>query len=89
SEQPELRQLQAQVLGTVDREQQQELIRQMERHTFEQAYFLFLYKPIRLYAVNKAVKFMPYATGLLSFTDASVTDQHWSVREEVETAGKK
>jgi peptide/nickel transport system substrate-binding protein len=55
-EQPELRRLYEQVLQTVDREQQQGLIRQMERHTSEHAYFLFLYNPIKLYAVNKAVE---------------------------------
>ena len=55
-EQPALRQLDAQVLGTVDRERQQALIRQMERHTRDQAYFLFLYNPILLYATNNAVR---------------------------------
>ena len=82
SEQPELRQLYAQVFGSVDREQQQALIRQMERHNREQAYFLFLYNPIQLYAVNKAVQFVPYVSPLLNLTETSVTDQHWSVRKE-------
>jgi len=82
-EPPKLRQLYAQVLGTVDREQQQRLIRQMERHTHEQAYFLFLYNPIQLYAVNKDVKFIP-SVNRLDLTGISVTDQHWSVREEAE-----
>ena len=81
-----LRQLYEQALGTVDREQQQRLIRQMERHTSEQASFLFLYNPIQLYAVNKDVKFIP-SVNRLDFTGISVTDQHWSVREE--TGGQK
>ncbi|MBI3457334.1 MAG: hypothetical protein HY002_16270, partial [Candidatus Rokubacteria bacterium] len=80
SEQPELRALYAQALRTVDPDRQQALIRQMEQHTAEQAYLLFLYNPIQLYAVNKAVRFVPYVNGLLSFVEASVTDQHWSVR---------
>jgi peptide/nickel transport system substrate-binding protein len=80
-EQPELRRLYEQVLQTVDREQQQGLIRQMERHTSEQAYFLFLYNPIKLYAVNKAVEFVPYVSGVLKLDKTSVTDQHWSVRK--------
>jgi len=80
-EQPALRQLYEQVLRTVDREQQQGLIRQMERHTHEQAYFLFLYKPIQLYAVNKAVAFMPYATWF-NLAETSVTEQHRSVRKQ-------
>jgi ABC-type transport system substrate-binding protein len=45
SEQPELRQLYAEALRTTDREQQQGVIRQMERHIRDQAYFLFLYNP--------------------------------------------
>lgn len=80
-EEPELRQLYEQVLATVDREKQQRLIRQMERHTADQAYFLFLYNPIKVYAVNKAVKFVPYANTILHLAETSVTDQHWSVRK--------
>jgi peptide/nickel transport system substrate-binding protein len=78
---PELRRLYAQVLRTVDWEHQQALIRQMERHTHDQAYFLFLYNPIKLYAVNKAVEFVPYVNTTLNLTETSVTEQHWSVRQ--------
>jgi peptide/nickel transport system substrate-binding protein len=81
-EQPELRQLYEQVLGTVDREQQQALIHQMERHTRDQAYFLFLYNPIKLYAVNKAVEFVPYVSTTLTFDATGVTAEHWSVRKQ-------
>jgi peptide/nickel transport system substrate-binding protein len=80
-EQPELRQLYEQVLRTVDPGSQQVLIRQMERHTRDQAYFLFLYDPIELYAVNKAVTFVPYVNGALKLAETGVTDQHWSVRQ--------
>jgi peptide/nickel transport system substrate-binding protein len=80
SEQPELRQLNAQVLRTTDRVQQQAVIRQMERHTRDQAYFLFLYHPIQLYAVNKAVAFVPYVN-MLNLAETTVTEQHWSVRK--------
>ena len=79
---PSLHQLREHVLRTVDREQQQQLIRQMERHTVEQAYFLFLYNPIQLYAVNRAVEFGPSVTTLLNLDEAAVTEQHWSVRRE-------
>jgi peptide/nickel transport system substrate-binding protein len=81
-EQPILRQLYEQVLRTVDGEQQQTVIRQMERHTHDQAYFLFLYNPLQLYAVNKAVEFVPYVTTILKLAETSVTDQHWSVRKQ-------
>jgi len=80
-EQPELRQLRDQVLGTVDRAQQQALIRQMERHTRDHAYFLFLYNPIKLYAVNKAVTFVPHIYSLY-LAETAVTEQHWSIRKQ-------
>jgi peptide/nickel transport system substrate-binding protein len=82
SAKPELRQLYAQVFRTVDREHQQALIRQIERHTHDQAYFLFLYNPIKLYAVNKAVEFVPYVTATFYLVETSVTAQHWSVRKQ-------
>ncbi len=78
---PELRQLYAQALEAVDGERQQALIRQMEQQTRDQAYFLFLYNPIQLYAVNKAVEFVPHVTTLLTLAETSATDQHWSVRK--------
>src|SRR5215831_18567707 len=79
-----LHQLDDAVIRTVDREQQQALIRQMERHTHDQAYFLFLYNPIQLYAVNKTVTFVPYVT-MLNLAETSVTEQHWSVRKQKAT----
>jgi ABC-type transport system substrate-binding protein len=80
-EQPELRQLYEQALHMVDQQQQQGIIRQMERHTHDQAYFLFLYNPIALYAVNEGVEFVPYVTGNLILAETRVNDQHWSVRQ--------
>jgi len=79
-EQPALRQLYEQVLGTVDRDKQRVIYQQMERHTRDQAYFLFLYNPVQLYAVNKDVRFVPYVSNL-NFLESSVTDRHWSVRK--------
>ena len=79
-EQPALRQLYEQVLQTVDREKQRAIFQQMERHTSEQAYFIFLYNPVQLYAVNKGVQFVPYVSNL-SFAETSVSDRHWSVRK--------
>ncbi len=80
-EEEELRQLYEQVLRTVEEERQQQVIREMERYTHDQAYFLFLYNPIRLYAVNKAVEFVPYVN-MLNLAETSVTEQHWSVRKQ-------
>ena len=85
TEQPELRRLYDETLGTVDHAKQQDLLRRMERHTHEQAYFLFLYNPVRLHAVNRGVKYVPY-NGWTRLAETSVTDQHWSVRR---SDGKK
>jgi peptide/nickel transport system substrate-binding protein len=79
-EPPELRRLYEEVLRTVDRDKQTALTQQMERLSRDQAYFLFLYNPVGLSAVNKAVAFVPYVTGSLSLAETSVSDQHWSVR---------
>ena len=79
-EAPELRELYEQTLGTVDREEQGELIRRMERHTSEQAYFLFLYNSIRLFAVNRAVQYVPHVALEINLFDISVTEGHWSIR---------
>jgi peptide/nickel transport system substrate-binding protein len=81
-EQPELHQLYTQALGTVDREQQQVLSHQMEQYTRDQAYFLFLYNPIKLYAVNKAVEFVPYVSTILALDATGVLAEHWSVRKQ-------
>jgi peptide/nickel transport system substrate-binding protein len=81
NEPPELHRLYEQVLRTVDREPQRLLLQQMERYTHDHALFLFLYNPIDLYAVNKAVAFVPYQTGILNLTETSVTEEHWSVRK--------
>lgn len=85
-EEPELRRLYEGILSTVDREQQVRLLRQMERHTRDQAYFLFLYNPIQLFAANKAVAFVPYVTTLLKLDATSVTEQHWSRRKQKASA---
>lgn len=66
----------------MDRNKQQELSRQLERHIHDQAYFLFLYNPIPLYAVNKAVEFIPHVDTAFILAETAVTDQHWSVPKE-------
>ena len=76
---PTLKRLDYEALSTVDPERQKALIRQMERHTHEQAYFLFLYSPIQVYAVNRNVKFVPYATTILNLGEAAPTAEHWSL----------
>jgi hypothetical protein len=75
-------QLSAPALCTVDEERQQRVISQMERHSRDHASFLFLYNPISLYAVNKAVEFVPHMATLLGLTEVAVTEPHWPVRQQ-------
>ena len=88
TEQPELRRRYQELLWTVDRDRQRVVIRQMEQHTRDQAYFLFLYNLVQLYAVNKAVEFVPHPSGAFSLAETTVTEQHWSVREAQKGAGE-
>ena len=81
SEKPELRRLLTEVINTRDRERQKVLIGQMEQHTYEQAYFLFLYAQLQLHAINKEVTFTPHPGGLIDLVELTVTKQHWSVRK--------
>jgi peptide/nickel transport system substrate-binding protein len=77
---PEVRQLYDQVLRTVEPAKQEAVIQQLERSAHDGAYFLFLYQPIGLFAVNKAVRLVPSVGNPLQFAETSVTDQHWSLR---------
>jgi len=65
---------------TRTRLKQRAIFQQIERHTRDQAYFLFLYNPVQLYAVNRGVDFVPYVANL-TFTETSVSDQHLSVQK--------
>jgi peptide/nickel transport system substrate-binding protein len=64
-ESTELRRLHDRSLRTVDRGEQESLIREMERLASEQGLFLFLYQPIDLVAVKKNVTYTPYPTFLV------------------------
>lgn len=89
-EAPVFDRLYAELIGTRDRHRHLALVRQMERHIRDQAYFLFLYAPLELYAVNKAVWFTPRAGGnmTLDLTGLAVTDEHWSVRRQKATMAR-
>ena len=50
--------------------------------THDHVYFLFLYNPIQLFAVNKAVEFVPHVTTLLKLVGTGVTEEHWAVRKQ-------
>ena len=61
-------------------EKQAEKMRKMAQYLYSNAYFLFIYSPITLYAVNKDVNFMPQKSLWLRLKETSVTENHLSVR---------
>jgi len=67
---------------TVDPEALGKKVRQVVAYAYDRAYQIFIYSPISLYAVNKEVNFVPQKYQLLSLKETSVTDSHWSIREE-------
>jgi len=70
------------MISTVDREVQEDKIRQMVQYLYDRAYALFIYSPITLYAVNKEVNFVPQKSTWLRLKETSVTYNHWSLRGE-------
>ena len=54
----------------------------MVKYLWDNTYFLVIYFPISLYAVNKEVKFVPQKSTWIRLKETSVTDNHWSLREE-------
>ena len=69
---------------TVDSDKREEKARDMQQYVYDRAYMLFIYSPINLYAVNKEVSFVAYKNSFLCLKETSVTDKHWSIREENE-----
>ena len=67
---------------TIDETAQDEKMRQMEQYLYDRAYAVFIYSPLNLYAVNKAVSFVPQKSQTLRLKEASVSDNHWSVRSK-------
>jgi ABC-type transport system substrate-binding protein len=61
---------------------QEEKIRQMVQYLYDQAYSTFIYSPLTLYAVNKEVNFVPQKLICLRLKYTSLTDRHWSIREQ-------
>jgi peptide/nickel transport system substrate-binding protein len=67
---------------TFDKEAQEEKLRGMEKYVYDRAHLLFIYSPLMLYAVNKEVNFTSQKYSLLRLKETSVTDSHWSVRDQ-------
>jgi len=70
--------------ATVDEAAQDEKMRQLEQYLYDRVYAVFIYSPLKLYAVNKAVNFVPQKSLTLRLKENSVTDNHCSVRSSAE-----
>jgi peptide/nickel transport system substrate-binding protein len=67
---------------TMDSKIQEEKIRKLVKYVYDNAYNLIIYSPLSLYAVNKEVNLVPHKFSILRLKETSVTDNHWSIREE-------
>jgi len=67
---------------TPNPEEQEAKIQQMVKYIYDRAQVLFVYSPLTLYAVNKEVNFVPQKSEFLRLKETSVTENHWSIREE-------
>ena len=68
------------MVRTTDIELAENKAQQMLRYIYEQAYLLFIYSPLSLYAVNKEVNFVPQKLIFYRFKETSVSENHWSIR---------
>jgi peptide/nickel transport system substrate-binding protein len=69
---------------TIDEAAQDEKMRQLDQYVYDRAYAIFIYSALDLYAVNKAVNFVPNKSTSLGLKETSVADNHWSVRSSAE-----
>jgi peptide/nickel transport system substrate-binding protein len=72
--------------ATIDEAAQDEKMRKLEQYVYDRAYAIFIYSALNLYAVNKAVDFVPQKNRMLRLKETSVTNSHWSVRSSAEAA---
>ena len=67
--------------STVDAGRQEQLAVEIDRHVYEEALSVFLVYPQALYAVNRHVNFVGYAT-TFELAETEVTEEHWSRKDD-------
>jgi ABC-type transport system substrate-binding protein len=70
------------VKRSTDREKRFAIYKRANEYIADQALGVFTMAPLGLYGVNKDVEFVPHVGGYLFLDYCSVTDNHWSVREQ-------
>jgi len=72
------------VLRTKDRDKRFQIYKRANEYIADQALGVSTMAPLTLYGVNEEVEFVPQLSQYLYLDYSSVTDNHWSVREEKE-----
>jgi peptide/nickel transport system substrate-binding protein len=70
------------MVRTTNSDAQEKKVQELVHYLYDGAQSLFIYTPLALYAVNKEVDFVPQKMRNLRFKETSLTDNHWSLREE-------
>ena len=65
--------LYSRIIRTLDLREQTRLCHQLEEMIHEEAFSLFTYQGIKLYAMRKEIEYSPYITGMLFLKDARIT----------------
>ncbi len=74
---PEFDELMGQFVKEIDAERQNTLSSKIDRFVYDEVLALFLVSPQALYAENKNVNFVAYAT-TLELAETDVAEEHWS-----------
>jgi ABC-type transport system substrate-binding protein len=61
-----------QVITTLDPKEQNKLSQELQKMIIDEAFSLFTYQEIKLYAMSRRVEYIPYISGMLYFEGARI-----------------
>jgi hypothetical protein len=67
---------------TVSREARKPKVHELYRYIYDRVHRVAIYFHLSLYAADKEVNFIPQTNTFMLLKETSVTDNHWSIREE-------
>ena len=62
-------------ITTLDLDSQEKLCHDLEKLIYNEAYSIFTYQQIKLYALKKKIKYTPHITGMLYLSDIELIEQ--------------
>ncbi len=62
------------IITTLDLDLQEKLCHDLEELIYDEAYSIFTYQQIKLYALKKKIKYTPNITGMLYLRDIEIMD---------------